>query len=99
MARRHKLDIIAEILTLCKNGSKKTRLVYGANINFKMLRKYQTLLENKRFITTMNGRIYTTYEGFEFLKDYKKMRLAWGFNEEEKLAAEEDHITPLLTDK
>jgi predicted transcriptional regulator len=90
MARRHKLDIIAEILKLSKGGSKKTRLVYQANINFTMLLKYTALLEKKNFIHMMNDQIYTTHEGLEFLEQYENMRLAWDFNEEaEKMRTEE----------
>jgi predicted transcriptional regulator len=90
MARRHKLDIIAEILKLAQGGSKKTRLVYQANINFTMLVKYTALLEKKSFIHMMNDHIYTTHEGLEFLRQYEQMRLAWDFSEEaEKARAEE----------
>lgn len=100
MARRHKLDIIAEILKLSKGGSKKTRLVYQANINFTMLAKYTTLLEKKSFIYTMNDHIYTTHEGLEFLEQYEKMRLAWDFNEEtEKVRAKEAHANLIVNNR
>jgi predicted transcriptional regulator len=90
MARRHKLDIIAEILKLAQGGSKKTRLVYQANINFTMLVKYTALLEKKSFIHMMNDHIYTTHEGLEFLRQYEQMRLAWDFNEEDEKARAEE---------
>ena len=81
---------MAEILRLSKGGSKRTRLVYQANINFTMLVKYTALLEKKSFIHMMNDHIYTTHEGLEFLEQYERMRLAWDFNEEaEKVRAEE----------
>ena len=81
---------MAEILRLSKGGSKRTRLVYQANINFTMLVKYTALLEKKSFIHMMNDHIYTTHEGLEFLEQYERMRLAWDFNEEaEKARAEE----------
>ena len=100
MARRHKLDIIAEILKLSKGGSKRTRLAYLANINFTLLTKYTTLLEKKSFIYVMNDQIYTTHEGLEFLEQYEKMRLAWDFNEEtEKLIVKEAHANFVVNDK
>ena len=81
---------MAEILRLSKGGSKRTRLVYQANINFTMLVKYTALLEKKSFIHMMNDHIYTTHEGLEFLEQYERIRLAWDFNEEaEKVRAEE----------
>lgn len=83
---------MAEILRLSEGGSKKTRLVYQANINFTMLVKYTALLEKKRFIQMMDDHIYTTHEGLEFLEQYEKMRLAWDYDEEaEKMRAEEAH--------
>lgn len=77
VGRRHKLDIMADLLRLSKNGSKKTRLVYLANINFNMLKKYTTLLESKNFIYNYNDLIYTSREGFDFLRQYNELMLAW----------------------
>ena len=77
MGRRHKLDIMADLLRLSKNGSKKTRLVYLANINFNMLKKYVTLLESKNFIYNSDDLIYTSREGFDFLRQYDELMMAW----------------------
>ncbi len=77
MGRRHKLDIMADLLRLSKNGSKKTRLVYLANINFNMLKKYVTLLESKGFIYNSDDLIYTSREGFSFLRQYDELMMAW----------------------
>ena len=43
--RRSRVEIIAEILRIAKRGAKKTRIVYGANLNFKMLDNYLQRLE------------------------------------------------------
>ncbi len=77
MGRRHKLDIMADLLRLSKNGSRKTRLVYLANINFNMLKKYVTLLESKGFIYNSDELIYTSREGFDFLRQYDELMMAW----------------------
>ena len=77
MGRRHKLDIMADLLRLSKNGSKKTRLVYLANINFNMLKKYVTLLESKGFIYNSDDLIFTSREGFDFLRQYDELMMAW----------------------
>ena len=82
MARRHKLDIIAEILTLSLSGTKKTRLVYLANPNFTILRKYLKLLEEKGFVYTRDNMIYTSQEGAEFLKQYEELMIAWDMVEQ-----------------
>ncbi len=45
--RRNDLDICADILTAARAGAKKTHIVYGANLNFKLVRKYlRRLIEN-----------------------------------------------------
>ncbi len=77
VGRRHKIDIMADLLRLSKNGSKKTRLVYLANINFNMLKKYVILLESKGFIYNSDGLFYTSREGFDFLRQYDELMMAW----------------------
>ncbi len=77
VGRRHKLDIMADLLRLSKDGSKKTRLVYLANINFNMLKKYVTLLKSKGFIYNSDDLIYTSREGFDFLRKYDELMMAW----------------------
>lgn len=83
MGRRHKIDIMAEILRLSKVGSKKTRLVYLANINFNMLRKYLSLLESKGFIYKSEDIFYTSRDGFAFLKQYEELMMAWNLLDDE----------------
>jgi len=68
--RRHRLEVIACILREALNGATKTRLVYRANLNFKILSKYldflisRGLIEHKRtgtlnyYQTTTKGRIW-----------------------------------------
>ena len=40
MSRRTRTDIIKEILELCINPVNKTTIVYGCNLNFKIVKKY-----------------------------------------------------------
>jgi len=71
--RRNNLEIIAEILRIARRGAKKTRIVYGANLNFKMLRAYLRKLEGAGLITVSKedgGLIKTTKKGHEFLQQF-----------------------------
>jgi len=71
--RRNNLEIIAEILRIARRGAKKTRIVYGANLNFKMLREYLRKLEGAGLITISKedgGLIKTTKKGHEFLQHF-----------------------------
>jgi predicted transcriptional regulator len=73
-ARRGKLNIIVDILTVCKDGALKTEIVYMANLNFKRVDRYIPFLEN-RHLLEHSGTIYkTTDKGEELLDDYYRMR-------------------------
>ena len=50
VGRRHRLEIVTEILRNAKGGIQKTQLVYLTNINFTLLKKYQNLLVEKGLI-------------------------------------------------
>ncbi len=75
--RRDKFEIIASILTLAKNGARKTPLVYQTNLNFSMLRKYTQILAEKGFINSSNDKLYTTMKGIEFLEKYEELMMIW----------------------
>lgn len=71
--RRSNLEIVAEILKIAKKGVKKTRIVYGANLNFKMLGEYLERLERAGLITQNpndGGLIKTTEKGKEYLQQF-----------------------------
>lgn len=72
--KRGSSEIAAEILKVARKGAKKTRIVYGANLNFKMLNEYITKLEEAGLITgSHNGDrlIHTTERGMEFLERFQ----------------------------
>ena len=74
--RRTHMDIIAEILQIAKRGARKTRIVYGANINFKLLNKYLDQLGKAELITKNyeNNTIKTTDKGEDYLKQYMDLK-------------------------
>jgi len=72
--RRGRLEIIADILLVAREGAKKTQIVYKANLNFKRVEKYLPYLGEKGFIENTSGEYRTTEKGKEFLRDYKKMK-------------------------
>jgi len=94
--RRHKFDIIAEILKLSTNGMKKTQLVYSSNINFNMLNKYLEPLMAKGFIELSGGLYYTTPGGFEFLYMYDKLMNVWKNGEKKNYAEEMQVISKIV---
>ncbi len=72
--RRSRLEIIAEILKRARKGAKKTRIVYGANLNFKMLNEYLAELEAAGLIKhseANGGLVRTTEKGNEYLEWFR----------------------------
>jgi len=75
--RRSNLEIVAEILRTAKKGAKKTRIVYGANLNFKMLNEYLEKLEAAGLIKHSEdngGLIETTDKGKEYLEWFRGLK-------------------------
>ena len=74
MGYRKRLDIIADILDVASSRARKTRIMYQANLSYRLLQKY--LREIKRSNLVMydrNGRCYLlTNKGKEFLESYKE---------------------------
>ncbi len=70
--RRNDLDICADILQVARTGAKKTHLVYKANLNFEIVKKYLSRLSENRLISSENGHYVTTEEGMKFLDNYQE---------------------------
>jgi len=79
--RRSEIKIISEILTLARNGAKKTELLYQGNLSYSQLQGYLSFLIEKEIIQEKliknNGssvKFYTTTEkGLLFLQDVNKV--------------------------
>ena len=75
--RRNDLDICADILKIAQTGAKKTQIVYKANLNFKIVKKYlDRLIDNGLLLNQDENRFYmTTYRGTDFLEQYRELIL------------------------
>ena len=78
--RRNDLDICADILNLAQNGAIKTQLVYKANLNFAIVKKYIKRLGDTELLTSINGYFLTTEKGKRFLQDYYELVLPFSKN-------------------
>ncbi|MCW4020394.1 MAG: winged helix-turn-helix domain-containing protein [Candidatus Bathyarchaeota archaeon] len=75
--KRSNLEIVAEILDVAKNGARKTRIVYGANLNFKMLGEYLERLEKAGLVARSQnngGLIKTTEKGRDYLQKFSILK-------------------------
>ncbi|HLE96087.1 MAG TPA: winged helix-turn-helix domain-containing protein [Candidatus Thermoplasmatota archaeon] len=73
--RRSSVEILAEILRLVRNGEKKTRIMYGANLSHEALNKYLNFLREGAFIVhdEKGGRFHITQLGMEFAADLERV--------------------------
>jgi predicted transcriptional regulator len=78
--RRNDLDICADILKVSKAGAKKTHIVYRANLNFKIVKKYLSRLIDNGFLLdgSENGIFVTTERGSDFLEQYARLTIPLG---------------------
>ena len=73
-SRRSRDQIIAQILTTCKDGAGKTRIVYQVNLNFKTANVHLDLLLKKGLLEANPGEpiMYkTTPKGETALESFK----------------------------
>jgi predicted transcriptional regulator len=81
--KRSDIEISAAILHVARNGAKKSHIVYKANLNFKIGKKYLDLLitsgllrgpedDNRIFRTTEKGVDYINY--FKGFKEYMNLQ-------------------------
>jgi predicted transcriptional regulator len=71
---RRKLQIIADILLIARNGAKKTRIMYQANLSYDLLKRYLAkTLEGGLISINKDEKSYIiTEKGKVFLKKYKE---------------------------
>jgi predicted transcriptional regulator len=71
--RRNDLDICADLLKVAMDGAKKTQLVYRANLNFKIVKKYIERLSENGLLVNVNKSYFTTERGFTFINRYHEL--------------------------
>jgi len=69
--KRDRLEIIGAILNICKNGAKKTEIVYKANLNFKNAEGYLQWLADRELIAKEGKLFKTSSKGAKLLSDLK----------------------------
>ena len=71
--RRNSLDICADLLKIARDGARKTQLVYKANLNFSIIKKYIERLKVNGFLVSKNGYYITTERGSKFIDQYHEL--------------------------
>lgn len=70
MKYRRRFQIIADIISVAENGAKKTRIMYFANLSYKLLTKYLEDTVKVGFIQADDSGYKTTGKGRLFLEKY-----------------------------
>jgi len=71
--RRSNLDVTVNILESAQGGANKTRIVYGSNLNFEIVKGYISTLVNGGFIEVEGKRYSTTEKGVRFVEEYREL--------------------------
>ena len=82
--RRNDLDICADLLNVARDGAIKTQLVYKANLNFKIIKKYITRLSEYGFLESERGQYITTDKGKRFITQYREVTEPFRFSKEDE---------------
>lgn len=76
--RRDRFTIMAEILNIARNGTLKTRIMYGADLSFTQLNEYLSSLQEVKLleVDTEDGKkIYeTTSKGEKYLETFEELK-------------------------
>ncbi len=75
MRSRTSLEIIAEILSLCRSSQVKTRLLYQANLSWGMLNQYLNQMQSLGLLEIHHSprKYLTTKKGRNFLEKWKEI--------------------------
>ncbi|MCL4519630.1 MAG: winged helix-turn-helix domain-containing protein, partial [Thaumarchaeota archaeon] len=81
---RGRLEIISNLLTIAKNGTLKTHLMYGANLSYLMVTEYLDIMLRSELIAEANGndntskQYRTSDKGLKFLELYQTIKAMVG---------------------
>ncbi len=75
MAKRIGLEIMAEILILCKQPQTKTRVMYRTNLSWRMLQKYLSQLQSRELLEIHHSltKYITTRKGLKFVEKWREL--------------------------
>lgn len=70
---RSSLDIVRDMLSVVTESSRKTRILYDAHLNYRLLEKYLKILLENGLLKCVDGSCYLiTKKGKDFLQNYEE---------------------------
>jgi predicted transcriptional regulator len=76
--RRSDIEISADILKVALHGAKKSHIVYRANLNFEVVKRYLQHLSEAGLINfpSLENRLFkTTQKGKEYIQRYENLNM------------------------
>lgn len=70
---RQRMEIMTEILVLCTNSSKKTRIMYQTNLSYAQLKNYLALLTSQGLLQSNSDEFEVTEKGLRFLDAFARL--------------------------
>lgn len=71
--KRNSFDITADILRVARGGAKKTWIVHGANLNFKMVKQYLSGLIDRDLLNFEDPYYVATDRAENYLRRYEAL--------------------------
>jgi predicted transcriptional regulator len=71
--KRNRFETMFTILRLCTKGSKKTHIMYRANLSHQQLEKYLAILLERNLLAIEEGSYVTTPRGMVFIEKFKEL--------------------------
>jgi predicted transcriptional regulator len=87
MRYRKRLEIVADILGAVGDGAKKTKIMYFANLSYKLLEKYLNKTVDAGLVSFDNGHYEVTEKGQVFLERFSNFSSRYSRLERELEAA------------
>ncbi len=72
--KRSRLETIYTILTLSRQGIRKTHIMYRANLSHQQLVKYLKVLTTKNLLAERDGLFITTDQGVAFIEKFQEIQ-------------------------
>ena len=94
---RDRLCIVAAVLQAANSGSTKTKIMFAANLSFKLLEKYLDIVVRAGFVEVNDSVYLLTESGQEFLRSYNVFHERYAKAQEliEALGSEHEKLTRL----
>ena len=76
--RRSEIEICADLIGAAKGGARKTQMVYRANLNFCVIRRYLKLMMENGLLSERPPFFYPTEKGRSFMILIDKVKTCLG---------------------